>query len=70
MTQSLEDQLKAAGLADLDDYCFDLILEAARLLKAARHTGDTRPPEVILGPLLARAGIEWPAKEGEAHDRT
>lgn len=68
MTQSLEDQFEA-GLADLDAESFDLIVEVMRLLKAAQDTGDPRPPEVILGPTLARAGIEWPAKEDEAHDR-
>ena len=68
MTQSLRDQFKA-GLADLDAESFDLIVEVTRLLLAAQDTGDPRPPEVILGPTLARAGIEWPAKEDEVHDR-
>ena len=69
MTQSLSDQFKAA-LYDLDPEDLDLLREAMYALTTARDTGDTRPPEVILGPTLARAGIEWPAKEGEAHDRT
>ncbi len=43
--------------------------EVVRTLKAAQDAGDDRPPEVILGPVLARAGIDWPAKE-DAHDRT
>ena len=68
MTQSASDRFKA-DLAGLDAEDLDLLLEVTLLLTAAQDTGDPRPPEVILGSTLARAGIEWPAKEDEAHDR-
>ena len=41
----------------------DFMHDVVMTLKTARDVGDPRPPEVILGPLAARYGLEWPPRE-------
>lgn len=68
MTQPATRDDFEVALSGLDAPTLEVILEVARTLKAAQDADDDRPPEVILGPVLARAGIDWPAKEDD-HDR-
>lgn len=68
MTQPATRDDFEVALSDLDAPTLEVILDVVRALKAAQDAGDDRPTEVILGPVLARAGIDWPAKE-DAHDR-
>ena len=69
MTQPATRDDFEVALSDLDAPTLEVILDVVRTFKDAQDAGDDRPPEVILGPVLARAGIDWPAKE-DAHDRT
>ena len=69
MTATISREAFKAVLQSLDAEELEFMQDVLSTLKAARDVGDTRPPEVILAPLAARHGLNWPPKKDEAHDR-